>query len=133
MSKIPGQLWASDAERDLDIAWTLAIPAILWQRKHARERQFKHIVESLTAKGVPFRKAEGIAAATVNKYRAAKAKRGGTQLVGKGGSRQQWYPGKRKALGLPEVLVCLRCERTLKTRGGWKRHLQSALHRGKRP
>ena len=61
-----------------------------------RERQYKHIVASEVAAGKSKHVAERIGAATVNKLRAKRAANGeGPALVGQGGSRRQWWPGKR--------------------------------------
>ena len=61
-----------------------------------RERQFKHVLASELAAGKSKKVATRIAAATVNKARAKAAKKGDPKLVGDGGSRRQWYPGKEK-------------------------------------
>lgn len=46
------------------------MPAKAWSAK--RERQYKHVKESLDERGTPEKKAEEIAARTVNKERARK-------------------------------------------------------------
>lgn len=78
------------------------------RRAPIRQRQFRHIVASLLARGRSRRQAEAIAAATVNKYRARLARgylrcrkrrcswRKGPRLVAQGGSRNQWWPGKKR-------------------------------------
>ena len=116
-----------------------------------RERQYKHVLESaldrLLARGEPFgdalRRAKETAARTVNKLRAKRAtgrtickpdrrmKRGqraircrvdrGPKLVGKGGSRRPWYPGKKGR----EVYACLAHGRRFKTRAGLLAHYRS--------
>lgn len=78
------------------------------------ERMFVHVLESYLERGYSLKTAKSRAAATVNKRRAAlsrglrscKVKRGrrrcrilrGPRLVTRGGSRRQWYPGKRRAM-----------------------------------
>ena len=79
-----------------------------------RERQYEHVLASYLKRGYSKKVARSRAAATVNKYRArlargyraCKRRRGrswcttkrGPQLVTRGGSRRQWYPGKRRAM-----------------------------------
>jgi len=63
-----------------------------------RERQYKHVLAGELAAGKSEKAATRIAAATVNKFRAARAASGqGPALVTEGGSRRQWYPGKAAA------------------------------------
>lgn len=69
-----------------------------------RERQYKAILVGELTRGKSPKTAKRIAAATVNKTRARLAKKGGTKLVGEGGGRQQWYPGKATAMA-KKVLV----------------------------
>lgn len=120
-----------------------------------RQRQYRHVLESALdrqiARGVPFdealRRAREIAARTVNKLRAARARgrivcapnrrmrRGrrrvkcrvdrGPKLVRQGGSRRPWYPGKRGR----EVHACLKHGRRFKTKAALLAHLRS--HGGK--
>lgn len=59
------------------------------------ERLYKHVLASELEQGRSFKVAERIAAATVNKARSKRARRGGPKLVSRGGSRRQWYPRKR--------------------------------------
>lgn len=82
------------------------------RRVTKRERQYRHILASLLGRGLSRKRAEAIAAATVNKYRAklargyfrCKKRRGrkicrrvrGPRLVTRGGSRNQWWPGKKR-------------------------------------
>lgn len=61
-----------------------------------RERQYKHVLASSLASGKPEKVAVRIAAATVNKYRAEHAGDDGPRLVTEGGSRRQWFPGKKR-------------------------------------
>ncbi len=100
-----------------------------------RERMYKHVLESYLDRGYSLRTATARAAATVNKYRARLArgvrtctKRGrrkvcrtkrGPRLVTRGGSRRQWYPGKRRrvrARGPRERFVCLEHARRFRSR-----------------
>lgn len=60
------------------------------------ERLYKHVLKSELAMGRSLRDAERIAAATVNKARSRRSRRGGVKLVSRGGSRRQWYPRKRR-------------------------------------
>ncbi len=91
-----------------------------------RARMYRHILESYLDRGRSLAEAEKLAAATTNKYRAAHACRGrkcrrgsGPRLVGAGGSRVQWWPGKQAKR---ERFVCLAHEKKFKTRGALKRH-----------
>lgn len=85
------------------------------------ERQFKHILESSLDRGKPYEVAVRIAAATVNKQRAKHSRKGdGPKLVGKGGSRRQWYPGKGK-----ETLVCLKHNRCFASKAALITHYRS--------
>lgn len=118
------------------------------------ERMFKHVLESSLDQGHSLARAEQIAASTVNKHRASLA-RGritckprrkpngrtvvhcrvarGPKLVRDGGSRRQWYPGKKRAKGKKkERLTCLAHGRSFKTRGGLKRHYASHHRRAMR-
>ena len=94
-------------------------------RLPTRERQYKHILESYLDRGMPYHVAVKIAAATANKTRArlAKAHRG-PKLVGRGGSRHQWYPGKGKVTGR-EAFVCLEHKRRFKTKAGLLAHYRA--------
>lgn len=117
-----------------------------------RQRQYKHVLEStldrLLDRGVPFteafKEAQEIAARTVNKFRAARERgrlvckpdrrmrRGrravkcrvdrGPKLIRQGGSRRQWYPGKKSAR---EVYACLRHGQKFKTRAALLKHYRS--------
>lgn len=90
-----------------------------------RERQYHHVLEALINSGKPFLVAERIAAAVVNKQRAKDAATGkGPQLITKGGSRRQFYPGKRRG-ARP---VCLQHQRVFTNKAGWLSHLRSKLH-----
>jgi hypothetical protein len=92
-----------------------------------RQRMYKHILESALDRGMDFYGAQRLAAATVNKFRARSASRHkGPKLVGRGGSRRQWYPGKKLT---KEVFVCLQHDRKFKTRAGLERHYRSQQHR----
>lgn len=105
-----------------------------------RERQFKHILESYLDRGFSLKVATHRAAATVNKYRSElsrgkrvcrgkKKKRScrvkrGPQLIGRGGSRRQWYPGKGRVSGR-ERFACLEHGRRFKTRAAMLAHYRS--------
>jgi hypothetical protein len=65
-------------------------------RPTKRERQYRHIYAEARASGASARRAKSLAAAVTNKRRALLArKHRGPKLVGCGGSRRQWFPGKR--------------------------------------
>lgn len=89
------------------------------------ERMYAHILESSLDRGKTLKVAKRIAAATVNKHRAKRAKTGGPKLVGKGGSRRQWYPGKKG----PERLYCYTHKRRFKSLAGLKSHYRSHRRR----
>lgn len=106
------------------------------------ERMYKHVLESYLDRGYSLKTATARAAATVNKYRSKLARgvrscrkvrgrrtchtRRGPQLVTRGGSRRQWYPGKGRATGRREKFVCLKHDRRFKTKAAllahYKRH-----------
>ena len=107
-------------------------------------RMMRHIVESEIDRGRSPEVAARIAAATVNKRRAqlargklvCKTRRGrvtctvkrGPKLVGQGGSRRQWYPGKKTRR---ERYVCLGHRRRFKAKAGLIAHYRGWAH-GKR-
>lgn len=87
------------------------------------ERMYKRILESLLDRGRSLKVAERIAAATVNKRRARLARvRRGPRLVSRGGSRRQWYPGKRRGR---EKFACLEHGRRFKTKAALRAHYRS--------
>ncbi len=102
------------------------------------ERMYRHIVESYLDRGLSLKTAEARAAATVNKRRAVlsrgkrtcRRKRGreycrtqrGPKLIGRGGSRRQWYPGKKRGRA---SYVCLEHDRRFKTKAALKSHYRS--------
>ena len=99
------------------------------------ERMYRHVLESEMARGRSYKVARRIAAATVNRHRAARA-RGrtvcrsvycrydqGPALIGEGGSRRQWYPGKKT--GKREVFACLGHGRRFRSKAGYLAHLRS--------
>lgn len=112
------------------------------------ERMEKHVFESLLEAGRSPEVAKKIAAATVNKYRAERAagkkvckgkgaKRTcktvrGPKLVGQGGSRRQWYPGKKVTSGKKAAkgkkLYCLKHRRPFKTKAALASHYRSKSH-----
>lgn len=70
------------------------------KRRPKLERMWKAIVRSQRRAGKSLKTAHRVASATVNKYRSKLArKKRGPKLVGKGGSRRQWYPGKGRHRG----------------------------------
>jgi hypothetical protein len=99
------------------------------------QRMYKHILESYLDRGLSPKEAARRAAATVNKRRAslASGKRicktrrrrrvcriiRGPRLVGRGGSRRQWWPGKKT---MREKFVCLEHGRRFKTKAGMTKH-----------
>jgi hypothetical protein len=103
-----------------------------------RERQYKHVLERALSDGLPLAEAQALAARVVNKERAARAKgklvcrptrkgvychvEQGPQLVGQGGSRRQWYPGKKRT---DELFVCLQHDLTFKQRADLLTHYRS--------
>jgi len=103
------------------------------------ERMFLRIRESYLDRGLSLKTATQRAAATVNKHRASLAtgrsvcsiKRGkrkckvrrGPKLVGRGGSRRQWWPGKKRAR---ETFACLEHGRRFKTKAGLLSHYRRA-------
>jgi hypothetical protein len=90
------------------------------------ERMWKHILERELDQGVPREDAVRIASATVNKYRAKRARGGdGPRLVTRGGSRRQWYPGKASAGLGQEHLVCLEHNKTFATKAALASHYRS--------
>ena len=117
--------------------------------KHAyklstRERQYKHVLEAALDAGKSWKDAQALAARVVNKERSRLArgkvvcrKRGrngvycrvkqGPQLVTRGGSRRQWYPGKRRA-GRRELHVCLKHGKRFKTKAGMLAHYRGRGH-----
>jgi hypothetical protein len=68
------------------------MPQRAWSAK--RERQYEHIKDSLEDRGTPDRKAESIAARTVNKERA----RAGEAKVSSPSSKRGPSPGRRGGL-----------------------------------
>jgi hypothetical protein len=91
------------------------------------ERMYKHVFESSLDRGQSMAAAARIAAATVNKHRAAHAgKKGRPKLVTKGGSRHQYYPGKAKYFGRPDKFVCLKHEKRFRTKAALYSHYRSA-------
>lgn len=96
-----------------------------------RERQYKHIFESLIERGMSEKKATRIAAATVNKTRSRFSKQGrGPKLVSRGGSRRQWYPGKGRLSGKKHhKYYCLRHKRKFTTKRALLAHLRGKAHR----
>ncbi len=92
-----------------------------------RERQYHHILERELDAGKPFKKAQSIAAGVVNKYRARQAaKHRGPKLITKGGSRRQWYPGKKVVKkGVRKPFACLTHEMRFKTKSGLMSHYRS--------
>lgn len=108
------------------------------------ERMYQHIVESYIDRGYSLKTAKARAAATVNKHRSqlaqgkrvCKVRRGrkrcrtmrGPRLVTKGGSRRQWYPGKRRASGKRELFICLEHSMTFATKRMLIRHYRSGRH-----
>lgn len=92
-----------------------------------RARQFKHVLESALSRGATIAAAEELAARVTNKQRARSARAEGPQLVSRGGSRRQWYPGKR--LGDPSaLLVCLMHRSMFKSKAGLYAHYRSRAH-----
>lgn len=90
-----------------------------------RERQYKHIYESLIDRGKSLTVAARIAAATVNKYRAKLSKaHKGPKLIRQGGSRNQYYPGKI-VKNKKEVFQCLKHRKRFKTKPGMLSHYRS--------
>lgn len=73
-----------------------------------RRRQYEHILDSFLERGMSMKLARKRAAMTVNAYRSRLATgywrckkrrcawKKGPRLVGHGGSRNQWWPGKRR-------------------------------------
>ncbi len=62
-----------------------------------RERQYVHVLASLLEQGRSEKVAKRIAGAVANKTRAKLARQGrAPKLVSDGGTRRQWYPGKRR-------------------------------------
>lgn len=85
-----------------------------------RERQFKHILESCLDRGYSLDDAVEIAARTVNKYRAKLSrKKQGPRLVTKGGSRRQWWPGKKVP---KKKWYCLTHRKRFKNKGAMRAH-----------
>ena len=123
--------------------------------KHAyklstRERQFKHVLESAIDAGKSWKDAQALAARVVNKERARLARgkpvckpskrshngtycrvKQGPELVTRGGSRRQWYPGKRRVAGRREQYACLKHGRKFKTKAGMLAHYRGRLHRSR--
>ena len=87
----------------------------------------KHILESMLDHGVPLKVALGRAAATVNKYRAKLARtRRGPRLVTEGGSRRQWYPGKKLSPRRSRAqFVCLEHNRRFKSKTTLRQHYRA--------
>lgn len=120
-----------------------------------RQRHYLHVLENALGtrlgRGEPFASAlegaEETAARTVNRFRAARAsgrvlckpdrrmKRGqrvvkcrvdrGPKLVGQGGSRRAWYPGKKLTPGKRPIYACLMHTRRFKTKGALLRHYRT--------
>lgn len=109
-----------------------------------RERQYKHILESYLDRGYSVKEATARAAATVNKYRSRLARgvrtcttrrrrrvcrvRRGPRLVTRGGTRWQWYPGKRRGR---ERYVCLEHRRRFRTKAALVAHYKSHRRRAR--
>jgi len=92
------------------------------------ERQYHHIVESYIDKGFSYDAAVARAAPTANKQRAKRAREGtGPKLVGKGGGRQQFYPGKRRT---KDRFFCLKHNRRFKSKAGQLAHFRGREHGG---
>jgi hypothetical protein len=90
------------------------------------QRMYKHILEASLDRGLDLTTAKRIAAGKVNQYRAKQAKAGkGPKLVGQGGSRRQWYPGKKMP---KEMFICLVHGRKFRSEGTMLRHYGSGKH-----
>ena len=114
-------------------------------REHVLESTYDRLVDEGRSHAEAITVATRVANATVNKHRAALARgkttcgtrRGrttcrtsrGPELVTRGGSRRQWYPGKKT--GKKETYACLAHGRRFKTKTGWLSHMRSSAH-GKR-
>lgn len=91
---------------------------------------FLHIRENYLNKGVPLKTATSRAAATVNRRRASLGRAGrGPRLVRYGGSRRQWYPGKKVRR---EIFACLEHGRKFKSKAGLVNHYRSHHRRAAR-
>jgi hypothetical protein len=91
------QVLARYMRREIGLWLKKHMPQV-WTKLSKRERQYKHVLSGSLASGKTPKTAVRIAAATVNKTRARLAKTGkGAALIGSGGSRRQWYPGKAAA------------------------------------
>jgi hypothetical protein len=91
------------------------------------QRMFKHIVENYLDRGYSVKDAEKRAAMTVNRYRAKSAKKHkGPKLISKGGTRHQWYPGKKLAgKKAKKTWQCLKHKRKFKSKAGLLTHYRS--------
>lgn len=114
-----------------------------------RAHVFESVFDRLRAEGKSVAAAREvantIANATVNKHRAKLAKgkkvckttRGrkacrtvrGPRLVTRGGTRRQWFPGK-KVRGR-ETFACLEHGLWFETKAGWLSHLRGSAHAGR--
>ena len=117
-------------------------PAIRRAMPDKLVRMYHHVLESAMDSGWSYPVAVELAARTVNKHRAKLAHgyyategRGkkkhrvwkrGPKLVTRGGTRTQWWPGKKVK---KKVLYCIKHRRKFKSKAGLKSHYRGKQHR----